>query len=237
MMTAELVNSRMKNFWGYGSFKARAWFVGLEEGLGDTDETELEERFRATDGKTTIDIRRDMGRVPHHMVWFRPPAPSIQPNWKYPIALYLNLKNGAPPSLNEIRTYQLELLGDVDAKDSCVIELMPLPARSTNESDWLYSRYVGSRPHYLEKYKPERVRQLRALVVAHRPRLVIFHSLTYLADWALIIGLSLRQITRQMYLAALNESSFCIIPNANSRGMSYDRLYEFADRVRSQVIW
>ena len=69
----------------------------------------------------------------------------------------------------------------------------------------------------------------------HRPRLVIFHSLTYLADWMVVIGSSLRQITRQMYFAAVGGTTFAVIPNANSRGMSYDRLYEFAERVRPQV--
>jgi hypothetical protein len=69
----------------------------------------------------------------------------------------------------------------------------------------------------------------------HRPRLVIFHSLTYLANWIAVIGARPRQITRQMYFAAGGGATFAVIPNANSRGMSYDRVYEFAERVRPQV--
>jgi hypothetical protein len=233
MITADLVYRRIANFWGYGSFEAPAWFVGMEEGLGP--ETELEERFRASDGKATIDIRRDMARIPHAMRWFQPPRPPIQPNWKYPLALYLFLRNGRPSTPEEIRAYQLDVLGDVDRKDSCVIELMPLPARSSSDEDWRYSNYVGSRRQYLERYKPERVRQLRTLIGANRPRLVIFHSLKYLSDWASVLGSGLQQITRQMHFAAANGSASCVIPNANSRGMSYDRLYEFAERVRPQV--
>jgi hypothetical protein len=112
---------------------------------------------------------------------------------------------------------------------------MPLPARSTSGEDWQYAGYVGPREEYLEKHKPTRVRQLRGLIGEHRPRLVIFHSLTYRADWALAVGSSLRQISRQMYFAASGGTPFCAIPNANSRGMSYHRLYEFAARVRPQV--
>jgi len=56
MITAELVERRIANFWGYGSFGSPAWFVGMEEELGPV--TEIEERFRAADGKATID-RRD----------------------------------------------------------------------------------------------------------------------------------------------------------------------------------
>jgi hypothetical protein len=233
MITTELVHRRIANFWGYGSFKAPTWFAGMEEGLGP--ETELEERFRVSDGKATIDIRRNMARIPHAMRWFQPPRPPIQPNWKYPLALCLFLRNGRPPTPEEIRAYQLDMLGDVNRKDSCVIELMPLPARSSRDEDWQYSKHVGSRRKYLEKYKPERVRQLRTLIGTHRPRLVIFHAMTYLSDWTDVIGAGLHQITRQMYFAAAGSTTFCVIPNANSRGMSYDRLYEFAERVRPQV--
>jgi hypothetical protein len=123
MITADLVRRRIANFWGYGSFEATAWFIGMEEGLGP--ETELEERFRVADGKATIDMRRDMTRVPQHMRWFQPPAPPVQQNWKYPIALFLFLRNGKSPSPEEIRAYQLDVLGDIDRKDSCVVELMP----------------------------------------------------------------------------------------------------------------
>jgi hypothetical protein len=140
-------------------------------------------------------------RVPHAMAWFRPPTPPIQQTWKYPIALYLFLRDGKSPTREEIRAYQLDVLGDIDRKDSCVIELMPLPARSSADKDWLYSDYVGTRQQHLERYKPERVRQLRNLIATHHPRLVIFHALTYLSDWAGVARASLRQVTGQMYFA------------------------------------
>jgi hypothetical protein len=233
MITADLVQRRVTNFWGYGSFEAPVWFVGMEEGLGV--ETDVEERLQSTDGRSLVDMRRDMVRVRHHMAWFVPPAPAIQPNFKYPIALYLYFRHGKVPSSEDIRGYQSRVLGDAELKDSCVVDLMPLPARSTSDEDWQYAGYVGPREEYLEKHKPARVRQLRGLIGEHRPRLVIFHSLTYRADWALVVGSSPRQITRQMYFEGSGATAFCVIPNANSRGMSYDRLYEFAERVRPQV--
>ncbi len=122
MISADLVSRRIRNFWGYGNLAAAVWSVGMEEGLGP--ETELEARFQAADGKATIDMRRDMAAVPQHMQWFRPPAPPIQPNWKYPIALYLYLMNDGPPSTEEVRGYQRDVLGDIDRKDSCVIVMI-----------------------------------------------------------------------------------------------------------------
>jgi hypothetical protein len=233
MITSDVVHRRINDFWGYCTFDAPVWFVGMEEGLGD--EKDLEERFRAADGKTTIDIRKDMTRVPLHKMYFQPPKPPIQPTWKYPITLYLYLKNGRAPSLEEIRKHQLDVLGDVARKETHVIELMPLPARSTAASDWPYQNCVGTRQQYLAKYKLARVRQLRTIVATHPPRLVIFHSLTYLTDWECVIGLPPTEVTPQMYFASANETSYYVIPYANSRGMSYKRLYQFAERVRSQV--
>ena len=55
MIDEDIVHRRMKQFWGYRSFEAPVWFVGMEEGLGDTDEKELELRFQATDGRATVE--------------------------------------------------------------------------------------------------------------------------------------------------------------------------------------
>ena len=32
MITQKLIKRRIENFWGYGSFEAPVWFVGMEEG-------------------------------------------------------------------------------------------------------------------------------------------------------------------------------------------------------------
>jgi hypothetical protein len=120
-----LVERRL-NFWGYGSLEAPVWFVGMEEGLGDTGEEELEIRFRATAGKAMVDMRRDMSDVPNHMRWLQPPYP-IQNNWKYPIALYLYFKNDVPPTQEDVRRYQAHTLGDIDLKDTAVTNLCHFP--------------------------------------------------------------------------------------------------------------
>jgi hypothetical protein len=75
VLSPTLVRARITNFWGYGSFEAPTWFVGMEEGL-ESDVTlahpHLNARFRAADGKPTIDMRNGMERVPGHIRWFNP---------------------------------------------------------------------------------------------------------------------------------------------------------------------
>lgn len=234
----ELVRSRINNFWGYGSLKTPVWFVGMEEGLDPaTTAAELRARFEAANGQQTVDMRRDMQNVPDHIRWFKPNAP-IQSTWKFLIALFLYLKLDRVPTVDEIREYQTVALGDIDRNETVGVELMPLPSNKANQNTWLYSDVavagLSTRSEYLKTYKPERVRKLAALIREYRPALVVFYSLTYLDDWRSIIGVDPERIAEGMYAAQVNGTLFCIIPQSASFGMSYKRLYEYADLLKSR---
>ncbi len=234
----DLIKNRIENFWGYGSLDASVWFVGMEEGVGTGDEEELEQRFVAADGKQTADIRRDLGHLPQFMKWFRTGA-GPQTSWKYPISLYLYLKNHRIPSKEEVCEHQIQVLGDTLLKETATIELMPLPSRNIREESWLYANSgvegLETRSQYLTTYKGTRVRALKALLQDHAPKLVIFYSVGYLKEWQDIIGIELQNIASQMYFAQSAKTSFCIIPQANARGMSYQRLYDFGTRIENKV--
>ena len=235
----ELVRSRIETFWGYGSLEAPTWFVGMEEGLeSDATLAHLAERFRVAHGKHTTDMRHGMENVYGHTRWFNAQAP-VQPTWKYPIALYLYLKLGRPPSKEEIRDHQALTLGDSKAKETVTVELMPLPSNKAHERTWLYGDLgipgLSTRSEYLATYKPERVRKLRELFHTYHPKVAIFYSLMYLADWAAVIGTEPEEITKGMYFAKTNSTACCIIPQGASFGMSYARLYEFADKIRGSI--
>lgn len=238
---ADLVMQRLRSFWGYGSLEAPTWFVGMEEGLGP--ETELLPRFRASAGRTTIDLRSDMQNVPTHMKWFRKyPAPKktpIQPGWRYLIALYLHVRKGRKPTTEDIRHYQAEILADTKLQDSCALELMPLPAKSTNEESWIYGQLgidaLSNRNAYLRQFKAERVKGLQKLISDYEPRLVIFYALGYMEDWIKIIGQRPIKITEGMYFVKVEDISFCIVPQGVAFGMSYGRIEEFSELIKARV--
>lgn len=241
MLNKELIADRIKNFWGYGSLDAPVWFVGMEEGLNPTTDTEeLETRFKAAYGKATVDMRRDMGHLVGHMKWFVPGAP-IQGTWKYPIGLSLYLKNHRIPSKEEIREHQSSVLGDSVRCESSTIELMSLPSQKADQSTWLYgsSGVPGceTRASYLERYLPQRVVGLKQLLQKHRPKLVIFYSVSYLAFWKEIIGAEPQQVTRRTMFAKVGDTVFCVIPNGGQSGLSYSELYEFAEKIRDFVVF
>lgn len=234
-----LIKERIKNFWGYGSLDASTWLIGMEEGLEPEATLEhLAGRFRVADGRATTDMRCGMENVYGHGRWFNKDA-SVQPTWKYPIALYLYFKNGRAPTKEEIRDYQALKLGDSEAKETMTVELMPLPSNKTRESTWLYSTLgilgLSTRAEYLATYKPERVRKLRELFHVYKPKLAIFYSLMYLPDWVAVIGSEPEEITKGMYFTKTNSAACCIIPQSASFGMSYDRLYQFTEKVRDKI--
>ncbi len=211
----------------------------MEEGLAtDTPHETINARFSAAEDKAMIDMRDGMENITDHIRWFRPGAP-IQPTWKYPIALYLYFKKGVIPAKESIREYQTTKLGDSSLKETAAVELMPLPSNNVSEDTWLYSDLnipnLKTRKEYIETYKPERVKKLHELVKDHKPKLVIFYSLTYLSDWKEVIGYDMPEVTDGMYFTEHEGTSYCVIPQSVSFGMSYDRLYEFADKIKSQV--
>jgi hypothetical protein len=184
------------------------------------------------------DIRLEMVPLSGHMRWFRRPYP-IQQTWKYPIALYLDLVNGKRPTLEDIREHQRSALGDSDLKQTTAIELMPLPSNKADELTWLYGDYASiglrTRKQYLQTYKPERIQKLAVLIETYKPNLVIFYGVGLLDDWRATAGIQLSTITRQMYFGENCYTSFCAIPQTQSRGMSFDRLFEYADLIRERV--
>ncbi len=239
MITPDLIKRRLKNFWGYGSLDAPVWFVGMEEGLGkNRSAADLEARFLAADGKATVDMRRDMTRVSDHIRFFRKGAP-VQHSWKFPIALYLYLKNKKEPTKQEIQNYQAFELGNSELKNEAALELMPLPAHKANEDAWLYANYgipgLGSRKEYLDAYKPKRIKELNCLIRNYSPRLIIFYSLTYLPDWIEVMGENPKEVSPRMYFAKNDKTSFCVIPQGVSFGMSYARIFEFARKVSGEI--
>jgi hypothetical protein len=138
-----------------------------------------------------------------------------------------------------VRDHQVYVLGDSRRPETATVELMPLPSRNTRESSWLYADYgvfrCESRKAYIEHYKPDRIKKLVELVRVHRPKLVIFYSVLYLPEWRKVIGRDPELITTQMYFVQENGTSFCVIPQAQSFGMSYDRLYEYAEMIKDRI--
>jgi len=228
-----LVRDRIKNFWGYGNIKGKTWFIGMEEGTNQDIEN-LVARFRETADREVFDLVEDFKSDPRHVNWFKDKAPT-QATYRKLIYLLLYTKNKTKPTLDEIRDYQIHNFGR-KTSDHAILELMPLPVKSLSKKDWIYSDTniagLENRKSYLDLYKPERVKRLHQLISIHKPKVVIFYSLTYLPDWQSIIPKPLNEvISRKLYTAKDDVTLYAVIPHSTARKVSSDDWEKIAENL------
>lgn len=233
LITKELIEGRIKNFWGYGNLRSGTWFVGMEEGFHG-DDTDLERRFNLTWNKTVIDLKYDMTSVKDHAKWFSDDAP-IQRTWGKLIMILLVLGAEEPVDREKVREYQRKRLGRSDS-DHCLLEFMPLPCRSTKEKNWIYGRYgidyLSIRETYLEHVSPKRIVSLRKLIEEHGPERVIFYSKGYLDKWREIAGNEFRGPGKMLHNHA-GKTDYFVIPHPAAHGMTNQDWLDIANYIKN----
>ncbi len=91
MIDIALLDDFMRRFFGYGSWNARLWFVGMEEGGGGTSE-EIEKRIAAWDRSDDLADLKVYHKAIGGFPWFSQ-RPKIQSTWSKLIRVVL----AAPP--------------------------------------------------------------------------------------------------------------------------------------------
>ena len=232
---ALLIQKRLKNFWGYGNLKGPVWFIGMEEGLGDSEGLPFE-RFISTDGKVVVDITSNTSA--DHQALFKEGA-KTQPTWRPLIFILLYQRFGRVPTLAEIRDYQINHFGRTTSAHA-ILELMPLPAKSTKKADWIYQDVpligLTHREEYLATYLPDRVQALKLLIEKHQPKLVLFYSRSYLNDWQSIIPKKLKEvIPDKLHMVKVDKTIYAVTPHPTSRGLSTDNWEQITKRLTKAV--
>jgi hypothetical protein len=221
MLSKELIENRIENFWGYGNLKSDVWFIGMEEGFGGTLD-DLKARFEKTQNRSVIDIKNDMTDVDDHMKWFSS-KPNIQRTWSKLILILLaiNYKKYNPDN-EEIRSFQKNLFGRLEG-NHCLLEFMPLPSKSTKPQDWIYNQfnvnYLITRKTYIASITPRRILLLQKLIKINKPKILIFYSLTYLEKWKSITNKNFI-FSDGIYFNDSEETKYFIIPHPTAHGMT-----------------
>jgi hypothetical protein len=182
-------------FFGYGSFAAPIWFIGMEEGGGKSAE-EIAARLAAWaqfERSELVDACRFHERTGLGK-WFRP-SPPIQRTWGKAIRVLLKGRQ-ASVTRSEVREYQATHFGRCGG-ETCMLDLLPLPSRSTKVKDWIYASasrlpWLATRRDYETHLLPSRERCLRERISRFRPRAIVFFGLQYSDRWERIAGMPLR---------------------------------------------
>jgi hypothetical protein len=184
------------NFYGYGSWDARFWFIDYEEAGGDLPEEVAAKinyfyKVHAREANPTLcDIRDLYKNVPFkvegprsdvytNLYDYRFSNNAVQNNpWKNLIAFAHAYKNEEEPDL---LSYQKNSLASVTKNNEALLRLFPLPAHN---HAWYYSwldmphlGFLKSRALYEEQVYQGRMRTLLTNLSVYKPQLVLMYGM------------------------------------------------------------
>jgi hypothetical protein len=172
----DLIRAYAANFLGYGTWTAPFWFVGMEEGGGQSL-TEFARRVQAwiDEGQPELlDLVSHQKRI-RETESLSPPA-SLQRTWARLIRA-LHVAHGIEPSRDTLLDYQQTRLGR-SGGETTLLELLPFP--SSNTHDWLYGGLgipeYATRQKYRAALRPSRVERITERIRQHQPRVAVFYG-------------------------------------------------------------
>ena len=185
LLDDERLEAFATHFYGYGNYTGKYWFVGMEEGGGDSFQ-EIEKRLAIWSQRGGCELE-DVAEYHIALGITYPFAPTakLQPTWSKLIRVLLSAE-GYSALKEDVRAYQRHYLGRKSG-ESCLLELLPLPSPST--SDWLYAqysqlKYLTDRETYRHYFMPKRIRHIKERIRQYKPKAVIFYSFSYRSYWA-----------------------------------------------------
>jgi len=217
----QLLDDFVHGFFGYGNYGGQFWFIGMEEGGGNSY-AEVAKRLEAWAfrGKHEIEdvaaYHTAIGIT--HLFGDRP---RLQSTWSMLIRILLTSK-GQIPTTEQVREYQKTSLGR-SAGDHCLVELLPLPSPST--SHWLYAQhsglpYLADRETYRQHCLQFRSAHLRKRIREYRPATVIFYGLSYCEYWQEITGIDFLEEPDGVYTGRDNSTLFVVTKHPAATGVT-----------------
>jgi hypothetical protein len=196
LIKEEALRHWIDNFYGYGSWHARFWFIGYEEGGGEIPEEVADkvDYFQSAhteaDGEL-CDIRELYKRVAvrwdgpkanlyNDMYEYRFDKNAIQHGlWKNLIAFVHGYKQTKP---SDLLAYQQHSFLSPAAHNEALIQLYPLP--SPHNHSWYYSwldlpnlGFLKSRTLYQERVYNRRMHTILSNISTYKPEVVLMYGM------------------------------------------------------------
>ncbi len=187
------------NFYGYGSWQARFWFIAYEEGGGELPEEVAEKlsyfnRAHAQTEAALCDIRELYKHVTlstgsgtlsragsfENLYEYRFDKNAVQHNvWKNLIAFVHGYRNEELPDL---LAYQKHTFASPSARNEALIRLYPLP--SPHNHAWYYSwldlpqlGFLKNRAQYQEHLYQHRMHGILSNISRYKPEVVLMYGM------------------------------------------------------------
>ncbi len=232
----QLLDEFVQNFYGYGNYDGQFWFIGMEEGGGNSF-PEVAKRLDAW----ALRGRRELEDVAEYhtaigMSHLFSNKPKRQPAWSMLIRILLS-REGHTPTIEEVREYQRASLGR-PAGDTCLMELLPLPSPSTE--CWLYAQhsglsYLADRKVYKQTCLPSRIMRLRKRISEYRPAKVVFYGFSYRKSWQEVAGVDLLPESDGVYTGRSGTTRFMLIKHPAARGVTSEYIKRVGGLMHSDI--
>ena len=232
LMDDQLLNEFVQNFYGYGNYGGQFWFIGMEEGGGNSF-SEINTRLSAwaNRGKKELEDVEEYHNDIGVTKWFND-KPKLQPTWNKLIRVLLS-SSGKLPTTEQVREYQKTLLGK-QLGDTCLLELLPLPSPSIGQ--WLYAQcsqlpYLKDRETYKQECITSRIAHLKDRINQYKPKAVIFYGLSYQEYWKQIAGVDFYQSPEKIH-AVRNESTlFVMAKHPAAQGVTSEYFHQVGQLI------
>lgn len=223
----QLLNEFVQNFYGYGNYNGQFWFIGMEEGGGNSF-SEINKRLNAwrRRGRNALEDIAQYHAEIGLSDWFND-KPKFQPTWNKLIKIVLS-SNSQLPTTEQVDKYQKTLLGRPNG-DTCLVELLPLPSPSIGL--WLYAQhsqlpYLTNRKTYMKWCLPSRIKHLRDQITQYKPKAVVFYGLGYKEHWQKIAGINLSQGSDKIYTGHNGTTFFVMTKHPAAYGVTNEYFYQ-----------
>lgn len=203
----------LENFYGYGKWSSDIWFIGKEEGGGNSQQECFKKikifNMLGQDKESLLDLRE------YHLMlngreskWFLPDFP-LQSTWK--LYLFLIMDKALFGNSGEKKKFQSRYLArDLYFQDSirshALIELLPLP-NPYDDNEWpkrwpIWQREFvdvfdrdflpDNKQQYRDQFIPPRIKFLYGQINDYNPKFIVSPTIssgTYLPYWEQLINL------------------------------------------------
>ena len=230
----QLLNEFVENFYGYGDYNGQFWFIGMEEGGGNSF-SEIDNRLNAWTlrGKHELEdlaqYHADIGLTD----WFND-NPKLQSSWNKLIRILLSSK-GQLPTTEEVRESQKMLLGKTSG-DNCLLNILPLPSPSIERR--LYTQYsqlpyLSNRLKYRKWCLKLRIEHLQNRINEYKPKVVVFYSLGYYKYWLEIAGINLLQGVDNIHTGYNEITFFVVTKHPAAKGVTNEYFYQVGKLIEA----
>jgi len=245
----ELLDAFAHTFYGYGNYKGAYWFIGMEEGGGSFQDVEKRLFVWDRHGRPELeDLALFHNEIGYGHFFEKQPnlpkTPKLQPTWNKLIRILLSaegrlLSDKEDEARTErVREYQRISLARALGQN-CLIELLPLPSRSTKPKDWMYAEhsalgYCADREVYKAYFMPLRAKHIKERIAQYRPQVVVFYGIgvEYSYWWKQIADTPFsNDMAYSISIAARESSLFVIVKHPVTKGITNAYFHDIGQMI------